>query len=468
MQQVNLEAIAVFALTLIATFTVTFIARKHSSKFASDEPVDQKINKWLLGLSAGATSNSGFIVTAAVGLGYNYGAQWIMMPLGWLMGDLLFWRFFPHRINRFGAKSKAMTISDIVTHGLPKNYMKFISLSIGVLIFIGLAGYTSAQWLAGQKFVSGAFGFSGVVSLGLFAIIIIAYTSIGGFRGSIYVDSFQAVVRIIGSIIALASVIVFALGSKELFLINIEAAGLDFLNPFALGQPIIILVFLAGFAATSLGFGLGQPQVISRYLAGKNPEETQSAWWIYIGFVQFTWVSMTIFGIILRGLMPDIDDPEAGLSLFFQSNFNVVITGIIIADIFSTIAATSNSLLVAMAQSIKKDIFMTFFGYKDFPLKAIILSTGLITMGISLIVDDTVVTLAIGSISFLGAGLAPAVLVRVLSWQNNPASILSAILIGLLSAVLWRLFGEPNILNEAAIGIAAGLISNKIVCWVTN
>lgn len=60
---------------------------------------------------------------------------------------------------------------------------------------------------------------------------------------------------------------------------------------------------------------------------------------------------MTLFGVLLRGVMPGISDPEAGLSVFFTSNLGPIVTGIV-ADIFATIAATSNSLLVAMVQAV--------------------------------------------------------------------------------------------------------------------
>ncbi len=61
---------------------------------------------------------------------------------------------------------------------------------------------------------------------------------------------------------------------------------------------------------------------------------------------------MTVFGMALRGVMPAIADPETGLSLFHRSNTGPLITGIIAADVFATIAATSNSLLVALAQTV--------------------------------------------------------------------------------------------------------------------
>ncbi len=57
--------------------------------------------------------------------------------------------------------------------------------------------------LPDKKFLGGAFGFDGVVSLLAFAALIVIYTAIGGFRGSVYVDSMQAIIRVIGTFIAM-------------------------------------------------------------------------------------------------------------------------------------------------------------------------------------------------------------------------------------------------------------------------
>src|SRR5205085_3741281 len=83
--------IAIFIVTLLATFGFAYLGRRHSTAAAESVLSEQKLNRWLVGLSAGATANSGFVVTGAVGLGYAYGLQWLMLPLSWLLGDAIFW-----------------------------------------------------------------------------------------------------------------------------------------------------------------------------------------------------------------------------------------------------------------------------------------------------------------------------------------------------------------------------------------
>jgi Na+/proline symporter len=460
----------IFLITLVATFAISALARLHSKGELRGDLAGRKLNRWFIGLSAATTANSGFIVTAAVRLGYVGGMQWVMLPISWFVGDLIFWAIFPERINAFGHESRATTLSEMLAFKLSGKWGAVVAILAAMVILVCLCGYTSAQWIAGQKFLTGAFGFPQYFGLALFAIVIIAYSTIGGFRGSVYTDTLQAFIRIVGTVIALVAISYVAISNSEVFVRNIQAAGAEFLNPFSGGTVVTVLGFVGGYAAAAIGFGLGQPQIISRYLAGSNPLETRSARWIYIGFVQFTWISMTLFGVLLRGVMPAIADPETGLSVFFQKNMNAVATGIIVADVFATIASTSNGLLVAMAQAITHDILPRIFPGKSerIPFAAITAAIGLTTMMIAALIHGTVVTLALASVSLMGAGLAPAVIIKVMYWRHSAFSLACAIVGGILSAIIWRYFGFGAHLNEAAIGIVCGLALNWLIAYRHN
>jgi sodium/proline symporter len=460
MKQGALSAEAVFAATLVATFIAALLAWRHEANSGSGNYnglADAKLGKWLVGLSAGTTANSGFVVTGAVGLGYTYGLQWVLLPLSWLIGDLVYWRLFPRRINAVGREMRATTLSELLTSGLAGLPAAILAVLVALIVLICLSGYTSAQWLGGQKFLTGSFGLPNWFSLALFAMLIIGYSAVGGFRGSIYADVVQAVIRVIGTVVALVAVIAVAAVDSEAFWKNIAAAGSGFLVVWPGGLGVTV-AFIVGFAAAALGFGLGQPQIVSRYLAGSSPEETRDAWLIYNGFVQFTWIAMTVFGVILRGVMPSIADGETGLSVFANVHLGALATGIIAADVFATIAATSNGLLIAMAQAFKLDIMPHIAPRATrVPLSVFTLVIGGITMAISTQLAGSVYALALGSVSIMGAGLAPAVIVRVMRWDHTAISLLTTIASGFLAAITWKLSDYGAHFNEAGIGIATGL-----------
>jgi Na+/proline symporter len=464
-------SLSVFALTIVATFIASILGHRHASASSGEGLAGEKLNKWLVGLSAGASANSGFVVTGAVGLGYVGGLPSLLIPLGWLAGDILFWLFFPQRINGAGAALGAFTLTDVLVGGLGPKARRPIKLIAATMILLCLSGYISAQWLSGQKFLLGAFGLGGIVSLVLFAAVIVIYTAIGGFRGSVYADSFQAVLRIVGTGVAFAAVLAVVRANPAAFWAEIDRAPPDFLSLLPGGSWWAMIAAIGGFGAASLGFGLGQPQIVSRYLAGASPSETRSAWWIYMGFVQFTWLSMGLFGVLLRGVMPGLHDPESGLSEFFRANMGPLLTGLIVADIFATIAATSNSLLVAMAQTVRFDLLaIPTHSCEDGKerLWAITAVIGAITMGASLLLHQSVSTMALGSVALVGAGLGPAMLATLLDWRRSGMSIGLTMVAGFASAAIWKYLGFGATLNEAAIGFAVGLVVNAAVARLGN
>ncbi len=93
MHDADALSVLIFLVTLVATFAVSFLGRAHARKLNSDALADQSLSKWLVGLSAGATGNSAFIVTGVVGFGlYAWCARFT--PALWLA----LWR---HRVLDF-------------------------------------------------------------------------------------------------------------------------------------------------------------------------------------------------------------------------------------------------------------------------------------------------------------------------------------------------------------------------------
>jgi hypothetical protein len=63
----------------------------------------------------------------------------------------------------------------------------------------------------------------------------------------------------------------------------------------------------------------------------------------------------------------------------------------------------------------------------------------------------------------MGAGLAPAMLIRVLNWRRTDTSLIVTVAVGTLAAIVWRLLGLSGIINEAAPGIALALSVNFVL-----
>ncbi|KZN43249.1 sodium:solute symporter family transporter [Pseudoalteromonas luteoviolacea] len=465
-------AFAVFLVTLCIMFAFSFYGSIKAKKNDSSEEdlAGRSLNKWLVGLSSAATGNSGFIVTGAVGLGYTLGLQALWLPIAWFIGDLIFWQLFPSRLNRVSREYRSITLLDFLSEGLRGYSVRFLILIVSTLLIILLTFYTSAQWIAGRKFLTSVYQFSDVSALLFFSGTIVLYSAIGGFRGSVLVDTVQAVIRIMGTVLAIVAISWAAMKDSS-FVPNINTAGEGFMDPFSIGSMITLLGFVSGFAFAAIGFGLGQPQIVSRYFAGNSPEDTAKAKWICIGFSQFTWMTMTIFGILLRGLMPELPDAEEGLGHFFKDNFPAIVAGIIFADVYATIAASSNSVLVSISQIINRDFLGALFKHRVVMTRTpfyFVIVVGVVSVVVSLFLPQNVFHIIVGSVSLIGASVGSAVMIKVMKWKHNGISLLLSVMVGFLSAFLWRISGIGEVFNESGVGIFCALCTNFAVCYLSS
>lgn len=450
-----------FVIPFVATVIAAFVARRKATSDPEDDLAGRELGPWAIGLSAATTGSSGFIVTGAIGLGYLGGLQALLMPLAWLIGDLIFWAYFPGMLNALARSSNAVTIPELIAAPFTGVWRKMLTTAAALVTVGLLAPYAAGQWMAGQKIIGGIVNMPVWFGVTAVAALVVSYSTIGGFRGSVYTDIVQAVIRIGGTLLALSALVVFALNSPG-FAANIRAAGADYLSLVPSGG-FLALAGAFSYMGTAVGFGLGQPQVTSRYLAGESPEAAQAARWIYIFFMQGTWVAMTVFGILLRGVMPNLADPETGLSAFFTLNMGPFLTGLIFADIFATVAATANGILVAISQIFRRHLMASFLTGKLQQNGFIVVAMGIFTILLSLLLPRSVAQTTIVAGSLMGAGLGGAVLIRATGWRTTGPALFAALAVGILTGLAWRFLGYPNYLNETTLGLGAAVLANAIV-----
>jgi len=447
----------VFLIALLPIPLLVLLAKKNT--LSDDEFGGKTYGKYMVGISAAATGNSGFIMTGAVGLGYAYGMQWVLLPLSWLLGDIFFWKFGPKKLNEYCEKNEFSNVVEVIS-GKNGNYSKFIFILTSVFVSILLGAYISSQWLAGSKVITGFIEIESDLAIILIGGFVSAYCIVGKFRGSVYTDLYQGILMILVTTLSLYLVI----SLDEITPIDLKS---EFYSLWGVLSLQSIILFILGYAVASIGFGFGQLQVTSRYISAKNPKEADSARWIYISFLQYTWVGMTLFGFFLREKGFEVEDPEAALIPFFKAHAGSILTGIAVAGIFAAIVSTVDSIIISITNLFKSKF--KFFGKGNYIIEsvAIILITS-ITIVFSIKSDSSVFSIAIVSISMIGGVLSGPIIIRLYKFKHTEVSLLVSLMISGITCYLWRTFGLSAVINEAVIGITLSLFTNYFVILVSN
>ncbi|MGK7904686.1 MAG: hypothetical protein AB4352_25425 [Hormoscilla sp.] len=461
----------------IGTFTVFVaiflwigaLAAKVSNNTETDYLLgNRSFGKFFIGLSVGATANSGWIMVGAVGIAYTTGVSSFLIVLPMLLGELLFWRFFPDKINQFSVEQGSQTVPEFIGATVKKPQgQRLITLIVALITIIFIGAYTAAQFAAAAKTLDVFFGVDPKIGALGAAIAIMVYCVTGGLRASIWTDIVQAFV-VMFVCYGMLTVAVIAGGGIPAIFSKLHEIDPNLTNLTAGFTPWTLLALMVGFFFYGFGFSLSQPQLLVRLLAGRSPEETKQAQWLYLAYGYSTWIAMLIFGIACRVLIPGLDDPEQALPLYAMQNFPPVLVGIVLAGVFSVIASTADSQLLVCASALARDIVPSFYHKmsRKYGLKyeqASTLLVGFAAVIATLAISATVFSLVLFAVGAVAGSIGPAMLIALLKRRTNHIALSATMLAGLTTTIIWRVLGYSDILNEIVPGFVVGLLLHELL-----
>lgn len=458
-----------FGLFLVIFLGVGAIAALFSQDTESDYLLgDRAFGRVAVGLSAGATSNSAWIMIAGVGAAYTLGISSLLMPIAFFGGDFLFWQFFSHKINKLSVENDLKTIPEFLSSSLPKAQGKeIVRFVVAVIMLVFVGAYICAQFSAAAKTLNVFFGLNESWGIFLAAGSILLYCVTGGLRASIWTDVVQAVVVVFVAFGMLITVL-NAGGSIGEIWSSLREIDPELVN-FSAGYNFWTLIaYLVGFFCLGFGFDISQPHFLVRLLASRHPNEAKQAQWIYLAYVYSTWIAMLLFGVIARILIPTLDDPEQALPFYAIQNFNPVLVGIVLAGVFSLIASTADSQILVCSSTLARDISPKF--YQKMSRRYGVKYEQLITLvvGILAAIATNHLTATVFSLTLFGVGavsgsIGPAMLVVLIQRPTHYKAMSAMMLAGMITSIIWRLSGYANVLSEALPSFIVALVVHEIL-----
>ncbi len=407
-----------------------------------------------VGLSAAATANSGFIMLGAVGLGYAYGITWVFLPLAWFLGDLLFWKMFPHRFNALAATSKSTGLLALIVPDGISGWRRG-RLVASLVVSAVLITYGGSQVLAGAKALNAVFGVTMWIGGAAVVVVVAAYSLFGGFRASVWTDLFQGAVMVAVTVWMVSVSIsgVVSSSSNWEYLLSVQGH----LVPFAGIAPVGVAAFVVGWSSAALGYGLSQPHVVTRYIAGRDVATVRRSKWVYLMFIQSTWVGMTLFGVLARGLVRDLADPELALLAYSKSSFHEVGAALVLVAVFSAIASTLDSLVLAVGSIVSGDALPAIRGIpppQNRTLDIVAAASTLIVIYFVAVGSTlNVFQLSVLPVELVAASVGPAAAIRLLFGVRAVHETLTVLVSGVVGVAIWRYFRLEATCSSAVVGV---------------
>lgn len=437
----------------------------------------RSLNAWVSAMSAQASDMSGWLLIGLPGTAYVIYAgtsEAIWTAIGLWLGTYLNWLFVAKRLRKYTFVSNdSITLPDFFENRFrdTKHILRLIS---GVFIVIFFLVYTSSQFAAGGKLFTTIFGVDYKIGLIIGAVIILAYTTLGGFNAVCSTDTIMGITMfialIIVPIVALNSVGGVDGLSERLAALTPESLG--FFPQDDAGHINTLLL------ASSLGWGLGyfgQPHILARFMAIQSPDEVQKSRIIAMVWVSVTLTAAIVVGVIGKAMMPDLADGETVFMQMINGMFNPVIAGLLMTAILAAIMSTASSQLLVTAASISRDILAPLFK-QDVEGKGIVWASRLAVVGVSVVAiimaldpNSSVFGLVSCAWGGFGSAFGPMILFALFWRRMTRAGAICGMLTGGIIDLLWyNMSGGIFDIYEIIPGFVLSSIVIIVVSLVTK
>jgi len=439
-------------ITCLLLFTIIgVISIKYKKNSDSDYLLaGRDLSPGLAGLSAVATTNSGFMFTGWIGLTYMMGlpAIWFMLGLG---SGTIFGMFTANKhIRKASVEHNALSYGGLIS-GWQGKEQPWLRLLIGVVILALLSVYGAAQLTAGSKALHVLFDWNYSTGAILGAAIILLYCYAGGLRASVWTDVAQSIVMI-GAMGMLFFVAYQELGGFNAFWQKLEQIDPKLVDIFPTNASFGPLLYIAGWVGAGIGV-IGQPHIMVRFMSLDDQKNMKKSLIYYLLWYVTFFLSFTV-GLMSRVFLPDAANFDAELALpnIAMSLLPEMLVGIILAGLFAASMSKADSIVLSCSASLTREIR----GKDDehpWQTKVGTVLITLIILSIALWGNKSVFALVIGAWGMLAAAFAPLIILNIFK-QNIPQIVACLmIILGVGVTFSWRQLGLNASIPEALPGI---------------
>jgi sodium/proline symporter len=421
---------------------------------------------WVAALSAEASDMSGWLLMGLPGVAYftGYGeAFWT--ALGLFIGTWVNWALVAKRLRSYSQiADNAITLPEFFSKRFHDKKRVLLAMAALIsLLFFSI--YVGAQFITFGKLFGYIFNANMTAMVILGAVLVLAYTMLGGFMAVGMTDLIQGLLMV-GALLLVLAFGFFNAGGISGIAQNL-ANFPRFTDFFGIAAPVMEndvqkLVngvpqfgsgadygFLAIVSTMAWGLGyFGMPQVLIRFMAVRKTSLIKTSRNIAVIWCFIAQAAAVLIGIIGRAYLPALlgtaSDAENIFIHLGTRFFPPFVAGIVISGILAASMSSSDSFMLIVASSLANDIFKDLF--KKDASEALVMWVARITMlavtvfGICIALSGNQSIFRVVSYAWagLGACFGPLILFS-LFWKRTtlPAAV-AGMLSGGLVVMLWK------------------------------
>lgn len=472
----NICILIAMAVYMIAVVVIGIICAKRNQTTDDFYLGGRKLSPLVTAMSAEASDMSSWLLMGLPGLAFLTGisdAGWT--AIGLAVGTYVNWLIVAKRLRRYTVVAKnSITLPDFFSNRFgDKNRILMCVAALVILIFF--VPYTASGFAACGKLFSSLFDVPYLGAMLISAVVIVAYTAIGGFLAASTTDLMQGILMSAALVVVLVFGVVTAGGMGAVmenaqnipgFLSMIDSYDLKtgFSTPYG-GLTIVSMM------AWGLGY-FGMPHVLLRFMAIKNEKALKTSRRIATVWVLISLTAAVLIGIIGAAAIPElvdrgsligasdgvIDAAKAKSETIFISIAGLLgksgivpalAAGVILAGILAATMSTADSQLLAASSSVSQNFFRGII-YKKASDKLVMWVSRITVIIIAVIgaiiaanPDSSIFDIVSFAWAGFGAAFGPVVLFALFWKRSNMWGALAGMLSGGCMVFLWKFLIKP-------------------------
>ena len=382
------------------------------------------------GLAYAASSSSAWVLLGFSGFVYAAGPSALWMVPGILAGYAVVWLWAGKVLQVASRKQGHLTLTDFMSEHAGPRSARLIRIVASLMIAFCFAYYVASQFQGAGVAFDGLFGIGLVNGVLIGALVIVAYTFLGGFLAVSLIDTLQGLLMAVVAVILPAAAFMAA-GGLDGLNTALSVMPVTYTDTFGGRTGFVATGFVVGLFATGFG-ALGQPHLIAWIMAARDQRARVTGAGIAIGWGALVYAGMGILGLSARVLF-GADAPAEGV--FFQTASDLlpaIFAGVIAAATLSAIMSTVDSQLLVAGAAISHDLGLAkALGGRDVLVSRMaILAVCLAALIITFALPSTIFDRTLFAWTALGASFGPTVVARTLGHKPRGAFVLLSILLG--------------------------------------
>ena len=432
----------------------------------------RSMGPWVTAMSAQASDMSAWLLMGLPGsiLAFGFGQIWI--GIGLALGTAANWIFCAKRLRKLSKSANdSITLPQYLTNRFASE-KKTLQVICAVIFLIAFTVYVASAFVAGTSVFTMLFpSISETTAMLSFALIIIGYTFLGGFKAVCWTDFFQGILMLV-ALLAIPLLVMTTMNLDTSLLQKVytytDASGKVVTCAFGTG------LFNASAAdiISGLGWGLGyfgMPHIIVRFMSIEKPSMIKKS-----SIVAIIWVVLSIGAACLVAYYARMIVGEQLLTKGLQKTVFIVmarqffapaIAGFLLAAIMAASVSTADSQLLVASSSFTSDLYQPLLR-KDASEKEVLWVGRLAVVAIAVIAyiiasskgsgAQAIMDMVENAWGIFGAAFGPVVLFSLFWRRFNYSGACAGVIGGALVDILWLLTMSSTGIYELVPGFIAG------------